>query len=151
MPVEPLIDHPRGKTLPAAAYGMLVRMCHHYWETECEPLPVAEYEQRHIARAHAPTWRQWREDVLAILADVLPELERYYTWRINNRAHLIQTAANGRGVQKMQSMRTAARAADRAVAAMEGRTVAPRKRHKKEPAPLVGPAPVDSGGRKRRV
>jgi hypothetical protein len=35
IPIEGLIDHPQAMALPAAAYGMLCRLSHHFWATEC--------------------------------------------------------------------------------------------------------------------
>jgi hypothetical protein len=32
-------------------------------------------------RAHLPTWRRWKADILRVFEDIRPELERYYQWR----------------------------------------------------------------------
>jgi hypothetical protein len=55
MPVPCLIDHPEAMALPAAAFGMLSRLCLHFWATECRPLPESQDELRSIVRAHLRT------------------------------------------------------------------------------------------------
>lgn len=145
MPVECLIDHPHAVTLPSAAYGMLVRLCHHFWTSDCRPLPVGESERRHIARAHAPTWRTWESHITTILDDVLPELEAYFNWRENNRAHLVRIGATGNGVVKLRAINRAARERGQGPSTL----TIPRKLTKNAPAPVVPPT-SPAGDRKRR-
>ena len=72
MPVEDIVDNPRVLVLPAAAYGILVRLLVHFWRSECRPLPKAAHELQSIARAHRPTWRIWSNEILAILDELKP-------------------------------------------------------------------------------
>jgi hypothetical protein len=81
MPIEGLIDHPVARDLPAAAFGMLSRLCLHFWAAECRPLPKSEDELFAIARAHRPTWRRWKAQILKAFEDIRPELERYFQLR----------------------------------------------------------------------
>lgn len=145
MPVEPVIDHPGSLALPSAAYGMLMRLCHHFWATDCRPLPLGSDDARHIARAHRPTWKIWESQVNAILADVLPELEAYFNWRENNRAHLVRIGATGNGVVKLRAINRAARERGQGPSTL----TIPRKLTKNAPAPVVPPA-SPAGERKRR-
>src|SRR3974390_2406662 len=79
VPAEDSIHHPRAKALPAAGYGMLTRLCQHFWETECRPLSTDRDVLFGIVRAHRPTWSQHRTDILAIFEEIRPRLE--HAWR----------------------------------------------------------------------
>jgi hypothetical protein len=59
MPIEGLIDHPDAIALPAAAYGMLARLCGHFWATECRPLPESQDELRSVVRAQGAARSGW--------------------------------------------------------------------------------------------
>jgi uncharacterized protein YdaU (DUF1376 family) len=100
MPIEGLIDQPLAIALPAAAYGMLCRLFHHFWATECRPLPKSQDELRSIARAHLPTWRRWNANILKVFEDIRPELERYYRWRESKASTIRMVGARGRAVRE---------------------------------------------------
>jgi hypothetical protein len=95
MPVEGLIDHPHAMALPAAAFGMLCRLSLHFWRTECRALPRSQDELRSIARAHLPTWRRWKADILKVFEDIRPELERYYEGRESRGGTIRMVALRG--------------------------------------------------------
>ncbi len=108
MPIEDLIDHPRAKALPAAGYGMLMRLCQHFWETECKPLSTDRDVLFGIARAHRPTWSWHSTDILAIFEETRPRLE--YAWRaraaaIDNLRHLSARRTAKRRVEQLNSWR----------------------------------------------
>jgi hypothetical protein len=42
----------------------VVQTIHHFWATECRPLPKSQDELRSIAPVHKPTWRRWNADIL---------------------------------------------------------------------------------------
>jgi hypothetical protein len=100
MPIEGLIDHPLAMTLPAAAYGMLSRLCIHFWAAECRPLPKSQDELRSVARAHLPTWRCWNADIVKVFEDIRPDLERYYQWRESKGSTIRRIGARGRAVRE---------------------------------------------------
>ncbi len=83
------MDHPVAMTLPAAAFGMLARLALHFHATECRPLPIADHELMHVARAHAPTWRRWKARVLETFEAIRPEIEGYRTHSLARRQGLI--------------------------------------------------------------
>jgi len=87
---------------------MLVRLAAHYWFTECRPLPVTDYALYQIARAHKPTWRTERENIKAILKDVIPQLDRAREKRVLMEENLTRLRAKGSSVSKLA---TAARKA----------------------------------------
>jgi hypothetical protein len=60
IPIEGAVDHPDFVAMPSAAAGSLFRIILHFWQTQCRSLPIADWELRSIARAHAPTWRRWK-------------------------------------------------------------------------------------------
>ena len=81
MPVEGIFDHPLFEAMPCAGAGILFRLCRHFWMTECKSVPIQDDELRAITRAHGPTWRRWRTDVMTVFGDVRPELEAYFRAR----------------------------------------------------------------------
>jgi len=89
MPVSPLYDHPAALYLPAAGFGMVTRLCLHFWATDCRPLPTDDSSLMQIARAHRPTWRHWKSEIMAILADMLPELQAAKAQRDARKSNLI--------------------------------------------------------------
>jgi len=95
MPTEGLIDHPLAMTLPAAAFGMLTRLLLHFHVSGCRPLPAADHELMHIARAHAPTWRRWKANVLKVFHDIESELSAYHRQREGARQGLKIAARRG--------------------------------------------------------
>jgi uncharacterized protein YdaU (DUF1376 family) len=76
MPVESLLDNPLVLTLPCAGYGILVRLLHHFWMTDCAPLPTQTQELQSIARAHGPTWRNWSATILPLVASLSADMAR---------------------------------------------------------------------------
>jgi hypothetical protein len=91
MPIEDLIDHPARKALPSAARNMVDELCTHFWSTECRPFPKDEDTVFGIVRAHRPTFRRHKANVLAIFEEIRPRLE--VAWRarassIDNLKHL---------------------------------------------------------------
>lgn len=95
MPVEPIIRHPAAIALPGAGMGALIRLCFHFWETECRPMPRDNHSLMQLARAHGPTWRHHKAEILAIFEAIRPELEAYHAWRMGSRAQLRIAARNG--------------------------------------------------------
>lgn len=105
MPVEPIIRHPLAISLPGAAIGALIRLCFHFWDTECRPIPRDDYSLRQLARAHGPTWRHHKASVMQVFDDVSPELARYLAER-RSKATTIKILANrGGGARAAQSAR----------------------------------------------
>ena len=143
MPIEGLIDGPLAMALPAAAYGMLCRLSHHFWATECRPLPRSEDELRSIARAHRPTWRRWQADILKVFEEMRPELERYYQWRESRGSTIRMVGERGRAAREAKRRLEAIKNSQ---PAMIGR-VFPKRLHRA--APKVrghGDTSFDDGG-----
>ena len=136
MPVEPFIDHPEALTFPAAGFGILMRVALHFWNTECRPLPTADHEMRNISRAHAPTWRHWKEPIMRVFKEVEPELRGYFLRRENNRDHLIRLGTKGAAVNRFKAVKTA----DRTTIGREA-TALLRKR---DPRVSDAPTPVEA-------
>lgn len=99
MPVEPIIRHPLAMTLPCAAYGALNRLCYHFWETECRPLPTDDHTLMQLARVHRPTWRHHKPAIMQVIHDVLPALANSYSFRAQGRNQLRIAARNGAAIR----------------------------------------------------
>jgi hypothetical protein len=96
MPIEDLIDHPRAIALPIAGRGMVFELCTHFWKSECRSFPMDEDTIRGIVRAHRPTFRSHKAEILAIFADIRPRLEHAWRARQINHATLRAWNANRR-------------------------------------------------------
>ena len=75
MPVELLANHPKALGMNGAAFGHLMRLALHFWLTDCKPLPVVDNQLYVLARAFPATWKANRDDIKAVLQDVIPELK----------------------------------------------------------------------------
>jgi len=111
-PIESLIDHPDAIALPAAGFGILMRLSLHFWLTRCQLLPVADHELRGIGRAHPPTWRRWKPIVLKILEDIRPQLEAYYALREARRTALSIGAHATNAKRRAKALQSSPRAHD---------------------------------------
>ena len=76
MPIEFAFTHPLIVGMNSAAYGAAFRLIHHFWVTDCQPLPESDYAKFLIARAHKPTWAANRAAIQELLSELLPELAK---------------------------------------------------------------------------
>jgi uncharacterized protein YdaU (DUF1376 family) len=81
MPVDGLALHPLATTLPAAGYGILMRLLMHFWVTDLAPLPKSDRELRSIGRAHVPVWKAHKDAILSVFNDISGELVAYHRMR----------------------------------------------------------------------
>ena len=100
MPVEALLDDPRALALPPAAYGMLCRLTHHFWLTECVDLPEGVNDLQAIARAHISTWARHRDEIRAILSDLIPAMRASREIRDDKLSRLASARAAQRAQEK---------------------------------------------------
>lgn len=110
MPVEGIVDHPIAIAMPSAAFGALLRLCIHYWASECRPLPGDDFTLRQLSRTHGPTWRHHKPEIMQVFSDVRPEIERAFTARRNRISTL--RIAGMRGGEKKTAMAQARRIAE---------------------------------------
>jgi hypothetical protein len=133
LPIEGLVDSPEALTLPAAGFGMLMRLILHFWQTGCRPLPVADHELRSIARGHAPTWRRWKSSILRVFETLRPELEAAWQARENRRGNLIRLAHLGNAKRRANALK------QKAAAATALSPLLPRRRPSAPLQPAPGP------------
>jgi uncharacterized protein YdaU (DUF1376 family) len=108
LPVDELFRHPLYIALPSAAVGMLLRLCEHFWKTGCRPLPRDDDQLFALARAHRPTWRHHRADVLRVFEDTRPALVAYREARENGAQGLRIAAYNTNAKRKARALEKAA-------------------------------------------
>ena len=104
MPIEPILDNPRYMRLPAGARGMLHSLVYHFWLTDCAPLPRDDDSLFAIARAHRPTWRTWKPELLEIFAEIAPILERSNEARRLQHESLRRLADKGRAASEAKRL-----------------------------------------------
>jgi uncharacterized protein YdaU (DUF1376 family) len=102
MPVERLIYHPKTVGLPPAAYGMLMRLAHHFWYTN-KPLPTTDARLRALAQCHQPVWRTHKAAILDILAEVIPAMAKRRADKIALYERLSLQGRNGVGIVKAKA------------------------------------------------
>ena len=88
VPMAQLWADPRYRALPCAAVGMLARLCEHFWLTECRRFPRDDDTLMGLARAHRPTWRRYRTEILSIFDAWAPVAARYFRTRQRRHASL---------------------------------------------------------------
>lgn len=133
MPIQAIVENPIALTMPNAVFGSLIRLCHHYWITNCLPLPESNAELQVISRAVAPIWNKHREAILKAFSEVQPSLDAYRKKRLSGEL-FINFAS-----QKARSLGQKARAENVAPAPMAAGLV-PRTLPK-----ASGPAPKAQG------
>lgn len=105
MPIETLFEHPAAIAMPSAAYGMLARLCHHFWATDCRPMPKSDDELKAIARAHRPTWNTHRPDVMTVFEAWKPIAEAYWQYRQDKRGIIDKVIEKANGARRAQATR----------------------------------------------
>lgn len=104
MPIEDRIDDPRAIALPAAGYGMLTRLCEHFWSTECRSLSMDDDTLFGIVRGHRPTWRGHKAEIVAIFSDMRPRLEHAWRARSSNHESLRELRARHTAAKRAKRM-----------------------------------------------
>jgi uncharacterized protein YdaU (DUF1376 family) len=102
MPFGLIAFHPRAGWLPQAAFGMLTRLAWYYWSTE-KPLPRSDAAINALLAVHRPTWSAHKAEIWAILADIIPELQRQRDIKREARARL-QIAADISNAKRKASL-----------------------------------------------
>ncbi len=106
MPITGLLDSPEAMTLPAAAFGMLVRLSLHFYASECRPLSKSDDELRAIARAHRPTWVRWKSSIMRVFEAIKPELDSYHRLRESKATTLSRLGQKTSSKRKVQALAT---------------------------------------------
>ncbi len=81
LPVATLFNDPLYADLPCAARGMVISLCEHFWRTEGRPRPKDDDQLFALARAHRPTWRHHRENILTVFDRWAPSAATYFERR----------------------------------------------------------------------
>jgi uncharacterized protein YdaU (DUF1376 family) len=104
IPLQEMWENRAYIALPAAARGMLLTICEHFWKTGCVPLPKDDDQLFAIARAHRPTWRAHKAMILNIFKEIQPGLEAYFRKREGNRAGLIEASARSNSRRRLEAL-----------------------------------------------
>lgn len=133
MPVDCIIDHPGFIVMGPAARGMLMTIVLFHWQTGFKRFMITGHELFAIARAHPQAWSKYRADILNILNDIRPELERSYAYDSavyeSQRAHAlaIRSLSSRRRLDEKQ-VNHGSREEARTVRSVEEREAAPPAR-----------------------
>ncbi len=104
MPIEPLLDNPACLRLPAAGFGMLMRLALHYWQTDCHDLPAGDHELQSIARAQRPTWISHRVEIMSIFDAWSGYAKDELELAIARRGNILRLGMRGHSVQKLKAL-----------------------------------------------
>jgi hypothetical protein len=138
MPIHIVAEHPRALALNSAGFGMLMRLVAHYWLTEGAPLPASDHGLFAVARAHKPTWYRDRETIKAILADIIPQLDRARETREARYEGLARLRDRSLSMSRVKTM------ARKAPGAIDPAPVVQPKRKQANREPAIKPS-IDSG------
>lgn len=103
LPITSLVDSELALTLHPAAYGALVRLAVHFWQSGCRPLPPGERELRQIARAHNVTWKANRAAIMSTLAEWQTEMRERRALIDRGLAGLTIARATARGNERRKA------------------------------------------------
>lgn len=141
IPLEIVTDRADVMALPVSAYGMLLKLVVHYWQTDCRPLPADNDRLFSIATAHRSTWVAHKSEIMRIVVECAPALEHALKARQNKLNVLAELRERGHAASRKRKL-------EKAIAAAAGDPApAPRR----DQAAKEAPAPSSKGFRERRV
>ncbi len=134
LPIEIVTDHADVLALPVSAYGMLLKLVVHFWQTNCQPLPTDNDRLFSIAQAHRSTWVSHKAAILRIFNESAPVLEAAMRARKNQHETLAELRSRGHAAFRKRKL-------EKAIAAPAASEAVPAKRDqaaKQAPAPAKG-------------
>lgn len=142
IPIEIVTDCAGASLLPAAAFGSLMRLVVHFWQSDCRPLPQSGDRLFVLASAHRPTWSHHKVEIMRIFNECAPALEHAFRSRAHKMEALAILRARGHAVKRKRRLEKAI------AAASTGEPVpAPRREQVTKEAPQA----QGKGFRERRV
>lgn len=141
IPLEIVTDCPGASLLPAAAFGSLMRLVVHFWQSDCHPLPQSGDRLFVLASAHRPTWSNHKVEIMRIFNECAPALE--HALRERERKKSLLGDLRERGVAARRARRL-----EKAIAAASGD---PPPAPRRDQAAKEAPASISKGFRERRV
>src|SRR5208283_5241445 len=103
IPLVDVFDDPRVIALPPAGLGMLIRLLWHFWLTGCQPLPEADGLLFVLAQAQRPTWKAYKDTILAVCRDYTPRLAHAFEERSRKRIHMKLLSDRGAAKRSLQA------------------------------------------------
>lgn len=141
IPIDIVTDHAGVMALPVSAYGMLLKLVVHYWQTDCRALPADNDRLFSIAQAHRSTWVAHKSEIMRIFNESAPALEHAFQSRDNKMKALAILRERGHALRRKRKL-------EKAVAAPASEpSPAPRR----EQATKEAPQAQGKGFRERRV
>lgn len=142
IPLEIVTDCAGASLLPAAAFGSLMRLVVHFWQSDCRPLPQSGDRLFVLASAHRPTWSHHKVEIMRIFNECAPRLEHAFKSRDNKMKALAILRERGHALRRKRKLEKAIAAPDASEPA-----AAPRR----EQATQQAPAASGRGFRERRI
>jgi hypothetical protein len=108
IPLEIVTDHAGVIALPVSAYGMLLKLVVHFWQTDCQPLPMDNNDRLFsIAQAHRSTWVSHKAEILRIFNESAPALEHAMQARKNQHSTLAELRSRGHAAFRKRKLEKA--------------------------------------------
>jgi hypothetical protein len=142
IPLEIVTDCPGASLLPAAAFGSLMRLVVHFWQSDCRPLPQSGDRLFVLASAHRPTWSHHKVEIMRIFNECAPQLEAALKARQNKLNVLAELRERGVAARRKRRL-------EKAIAAPAVSEPAPAPR-RETPAKEI-PAAPGRGFTERRI
>ena len=112
IPLEIVTDCPGASLLPAAAFGSLIRLVQHFWQSECRPLPANGDRLYALAQAHKPTWANHKAEIMRIFNESAPALAAALEHRQNKINGLNALRERGHAMARKRKLEKAIAAPD---------------------------------------
>ncbi len=133
IPLEIVTDHAGVMALPVSAFGMLLKLVVHFWQTDCRALPVENNDRLFaIAQAHRSTWVTHKAEIMRIFNEAAPALEHAFKARANKMENLAILRARGHALKRKLRLEKAI-----AVSAASEPVQAPRRDQAAKQAPAA--------------
>jgi hypothetical protein len=94
-PVHLITHNKHMQFVTGAGYRAALAVCVAYWQAECPDKTMEAMNLALLGRMHAGQWAHVREEVLPILAAILPILRTTYAARVASRARLRAAQTSG--------------------------------------------------------
>jgi len=108
LPVAPILLAKGMQTANGGVYRAVIAIALSYWAAGCSPLPDDEVSAAAIIRMPVATWRQHKNKVLQILAEITPRLDLEYRGFVRRREQLKKLGAKGQEARERNRTQMAA-------------------------------------------
>jgi hypothetical protein len=109
IPLEILMDNPKTIALSTTGLGALVTLAWRFWTSDCAPLPTDRLQLFALSGANRSTWGVYRDVIMSIMADAMPEFAKARELREKRKESLAHISKRGVGSTVLARLARAAK------------------------------------------